>query len=54
MFYNTDLLLAGFGGKKNKLILDVYFSAGSTNFDNYFIMGMDKLSIVLNACYRIK
>jgi hypothetical protein len=52
-FYSQDIILAGFGYKKDKLMFDIYFSGGSINFDNDFIKGMDKLSIVLNAYYRL-
>ena len=51
--YSHDLILAGLGFKSGNLMWDIYFSGGSTNFDNDFITFMDKLSIVLNVYYRL-
>jgi len=33
-FFSHDLILAGFGYKKDKLMFDIYFSGGGTNFNN--------------------
>lgn len=52
-FYSRDFILAGIGYKKSKLMFDIYFSGGTTYFKNDFIKGMDKLSIVLSAHYRL-
>ena len=51
--YSQDLMLAGFGYKKDKLMFDVYFSGGSTRLDHGFLGFMDKLSVVCNAYYRL-
>ena len=53
-FFSTDLILAGFGFRKNNLMVDLYFSGGNINIDNNFINGMDKLSINLSVHYRLK
>ncbi|MEZ5059230.1 MAG: hypothetical protein R2879_19515 [Saprospiraceae bacterium] len=52
-FYSRDLILAGFGYKKNKLMFDIYFSGGSTFFDSNFVSGFDKLSFVFNVYYQL-
>jgi len=52
-FFNKDLILAGFGFQKNKIIADIYFSGGGVDFDDDFFGGFDKFSIVFNLYYRL-
>ena len=52
--YSQDIMLAGIGYKKDNWMFDLYFSGGSTYFDHPFIGFMDKLSVVLNAYYKLK
>lgn len=52
-FYSRDLIITGLGYIKDKLMFEIYFSGGTTFFDNEYIKGMDKLSINLNAYYRL-
>ncbi len=52
-FVSTDLILIGFGYKKNKIMADVYFSAGAVNLNHDFIQGLDKFSIVFNIYYKL-
>lgn len=53
-FYSLDFLLAGIGYKKNKMMFDIYFSGGNAKFDNEYLRGIDKLSIVFNIYYSLK
>lgn len=52
--FNNSTLIAGFGYKKDKFMLDLYLSAGVIKFDNNdFVSGTNKTSVVLNAYYRL-
>ena len=52
-FYSSDILLLGFGYKFEKMMFDINFSGGAMQFDNEFIMGMGKLSLVFNTYYEL-
>ncbi|MEM9857466.1 MAG: outer membrane beta-barrel protein [Bacteroidota bacterium] len=51
--YSRDFIMAGVGYKKDRLMVDVYLSRGSAFLDNDFVRGVDKISVVLNAYYRL-
>jgi hypothetical protein len=51
--FNNSTLSLGFGYKKDKLMFDLYLSAGTVSFDNDFVTGSNKTSIVLNAYYQL-
>jgi len=51
--YSQDLILAGIGMEKKKLLVDLYFSGGSTNFRDGSVGFINRLSLVLNCHYRL-
>lgn len=51
--YSRDLLLAGFGYRKENLMFDIYFSGGGESFKGNYFRGWSKLSIVASLYYRL-